>query len=170
MERFPHLKFSELVIGRARFSSNGSGNEITQRNKGNREGHSQSLLSKTALLRSNWSNHISEREGNNLAPLSENIEPVFLQINPELLSNVEFNLLSFGIEIISEEENGFIVGASSDNLRTLEEKINGFITSEWGSGRVADLWQIIDGNREEWKPKHILSPDRKSTRLNSSHS
>ena len=159
MEKFPHLKFSEKLVGRARINGGGGKNPITEKNKRNRQGHSQSLLGKTSTLNSEWTNHISEREALSLAPLDENIEPIFLKINPDLLTDVNFSLQNFGIEIISEEENGLIVGASLDNLRSLEDKIRGFIDTERGSGKIADLWEIIDGNREEWKPQRILSPE-----------
>ncbi|MFP5437256.1 MAG: S8 family peptidase [Bacteroidia bacterium] len=158
MERFPHLKFSENIVGRARFKTP-TGAERSKENKENRQGHSQDLLRKTSVLSSEWINHVSERETLGFATLDENIQPIFLQINEALLSDFKFDLQSFGIEIISEEENGFIIGASLDNLRSLEEKIRDFVSAERGSGRIADLWQIIDGSREEWKPKHILSPE-----------
>ena len=46
-----------------------------------------------------------------------------------------------------------------DGLISLEEKIQGFITEKYGSGIIAELWKIIDGDRESWKPRHILSPE-----------
>lgn len=159
MDKFPHLKFSEKLVGRARFSSNrGETHPTTEDNRRNRKGHSNDLLDITAKLNANWASHILERSDLELAPLDENIEPVFLQINPELFGDINFDLQSLGIEIISEEENGFIIGASMDNLRSLTDKINLFAENQRGGGKIADLWQIFDGNREDWKPRHILSP------------
>ena len=89
MERFPHLKFSEKLVGRARFSGGGGTHPNTEENKRNRQGHSQGLLGKTSALNSEWMNHISERELLNLAPLDENIEPIFLKINPKQISQSE---------------------------------------------------------------------------------
>lgn len=159
MERFPHLKFSEKIIGRARFIGGGNPHQKTEENRKNRQGHSQGLLKVTSSLNTDWADHVNERGALNLAPLDENVKPIFLQVNPDLFSDANFDLQSFGIEIISEEEDGFIVGASLDNLRSLEEKIKEFVQAKWGSGKVADLWQIVEGNREDWKPKHILSPE-----------
>lgn len=159
MQQFPHLNFSEKVVGRARYNRGPRPSQQTEDNKNNRTGHSSFLTGKTNNLRQSWINHINSREENNLAPLNPEVQPVFLQINPDLLANIQFDLENLNIEIISQEDNGFIIGASLDNLRTLEEKINGFITSERGTGKIADLWQIIDGNREDWKPQHILSTE-----------
>lgn len=159
MERFPHLKFSENIIGRARFNGGPNTNQKTNDNKQNRNVHSQQLLGNTNKLKSEWSNYLFERENLKLAPLNEEVKPIFLQINPDLLNDLKFDLQFLNIEIISEEDDGFIIGASLDNLKTLEEKILEFGDKIYGSEKVADLWQIVDGNREDWKPQHILSPE-----------
>lgn len=46
-----------------------------------------------------------------------------------------------------------------DNFRSLEDKINGFISSTHGTGKIADFWTIYEGNRNEWRPKHILTDE-----------
>lgn len=157
MEQFPHLNFVQKISGLPRLFGGGGTNPISKENQKNRIGHCTSLISKASKIKSDWSDHYAKRQILNLATLDKEIIPVFLKINPDLLELVDFDLQNLGIEIISEEDNGFIVGASLDNLRTLEEKINGFSKEVYGTGVVADLWGIIDGNREEWKPKHILS-------------
>ncbi|AZJ33994.1 S8 family peptidase [Tenacibaculum singaporense] len=159
MQQFPHLNFSEKIVGRARYNGGPRPSQQTDDNKNNRTGHSSFLTGKTSNLKQSWVEHNKSRQEKNLAPLNPEIQPIFLQINPDLLADIQFDLENLNIEIISQEDNGFIVGASLDNLRTLEEKISGFIDSERGTGRIADLWQIIDGNREDWKPQHILSPE-----------
>ncbi|MFT6320693.1 MAG: hypothetical protein ACJAT4_001621, partial [Granulosicoccus sp.] len=157
MELFPHLKFVQKVSGKPRFPSGGGSNEISTQNKKNRQAHSIFLSSKTSKLKADWSKAYATRELKNLAPLEEEVIPIFLKINPDLLRDSNFDLQNFGIEIISEEEDGFIIGASLDDLKSLDEKINSFLSKGHGTGKIADLWEIIDGNRDEWKPKHILS-------------
>lgn len=156
MEQFPHLKFIQKLTGKPRFHGGGLENPITKENKEKRQVHANSLKQQTGKLKADWDNSIRKRESEGLAEIDENTTPIFLQINPDLI-NAEFDLESFGIEIISEEDNGFIIGASFDNLKSLEEKINGFVSQEHGTGGIADFWQIIDGDREIWKPEHILS-------------
>jgi len=158
MDRFPHLNFVQKVQGKPRFLGGGKPNPITVHNKENRSAHSTNLYSNTSKIKSSWTKSFTNRSNEDLAPLDEEIVPVFLQINPELIIS-DFDLKSFGIEIISEEDDGFVIGASLDGLKSLEEKINGFIKQDYGTGKIADLWQIIDGNREEWKPIHILSSE-----------
>lgn len=156
MEQFPHLKFVQKISGKPRFHGGGAENPITKDNKNNRQKHSDFLKQKTGNLKSDWHNSLKNRQSEGLADIDESTTPVFIQINPDLI-NAEFDLESFGIEVISEEDDGFIIGASFDNLKSLEEKINGFIAKEHGTGGIADFWQIIDGDRALWKPEHVLS-------------
>lgn len=156
MEQFPHLKFLQKITGKPRFHGGGSENPISQKNRENRNEHSNFLKISTSKIKLDWQSSIKSRKSKGLAEIDENTTPIFLQINPEIL-NAEFDLESFGIEIISEEKDGFIIGASFDNLKTLEEKINGFLIKEHGTGGIADFWQIVGGNNEIWKPEHILS-------------
>jgi len=158
MEQFPHLNFTQKFIGRPRLYGNGEPNEMSIYNKENRQFHSDILFSRTSFIKDDWKNIIAERENQNLFPLNNKEIPIFLQLNPSLLKK-DLDLRSLGIEIISEEDNGYIIGASLDGLRSLEEKINEFIAAKHGSGIIADLWEIIDGRRDDWKPKHILSDE-----------
>lgn len=158
MGQFPHLKFQHKVQGKPRYRSIG-GNERTKEIRKNRQGHSAELSARSVNVKAEWKDANSDRDELKLAYLDEEIVPIFLQINPELLNDYCFDLQNLGIEIISEEENGFIIGASLDNLRALEEKIKGFVTKEHGSGKIANIWAIIDGSREDWRPEHILSED-----------
>ena len=156
MDQFPHLNFVQKITGKPRLFGGGEPNPITALIKQDRKGHSDNLFQQTSKLKEEWINSVTEREAKDLPALEPHIIPVFLQINPDLLSS-EFNLQNIGIEIISEEEDGFIVGASFDSLKSLEEKIEGFITEKHGSGIIGDLWKIFEGDRETWKPRHILS-------------
>lgn len=154
MERFPHLKFLQKITGKPRLKYVPTPSETTQRNLENRLGHYGYLSERTSQLKSSWVSELSQRAINDLPPLDENVIPVFLQINPDLIGN-DFDLKSFGIEIISQEENGFIIGASLDGLNALNSKISKFAVNEHGGAKIADFWQIITGN--QWKPENILS-------------
>lgn len=158
MEQFPHLKFVQKIKGKPRLRGGGSENPKTSENKANRRSHSQNLQRWITQSKSNWNSSFSERERNNLAELEKDIQPIFLQVNPDII-DLQFNLENFGIEIISEEEDGFIIGASLDNFRSLEKKVKEFIDATHGSGKIADFWKIFDGDRSDWKPKHILSEE-----------
>ncbi len=157
MQQFPHLKFVNKIEGNPRLFGRGKSHPQTKINKQNFQSHGNYLLQKISDLKEEWSNYILNRQSQGLFPLSDDVVPVFLKLNPSLV-NYAFDLKSFGIEIISEEDDGFIIGASSDGLRSLKEKINGFIVKE-GIGEIGDFWEIIDGIKDNWKPQRILSEE-----------
>jgi hypothetical protein len=158
MAIFPHLKFIQKVFGKPRLHGGGETHPTSANNKSNRLGHSNSLKKSTSSIKQRWVEMLSNREEQELAPIDPQIIPVFLKINPEIITS-DFDLAKFGIEIISEEIDGFIIGASSDELKSLEDKIKGFISTEHNTAKIADFWEIIDGDDSDWKPIHILSEE-----------
>ncbi len=154
MERFPHLKFLKKVTGKPRLNGGGKSNLQSKLNKENRPSHSGYLSDKTTKLKTDWQKEINKRDQLGLAPLDSEVIPVFLKLNPSLIG-YDFDLKQFGIEVISQEEEGFIIGASLDGFTTLNNKIQEFLNGLRGSTSVADLWEIIEGI--QWKPEHILS-------------
>ncbi|GAX89090.1 hypothetical protein EFBL_0704 [Effusibacillus lacus] len=77
---------------------------------------------------------------------------IFLQIDPRELP-VE-DLRKYGIEVIGEFEDGFVIGSSSDlTLVTLKEKIEKFAAG--AQHQVAGLWDIVTG--VAWRREKILS-------------
>lgn len=158
MEQFPHLKFVQKITGTPKLTGGPNYSERTTQNKSNRQQHANNLSSRAKSLGQRWAEHIEFRAESDLPSLDEDIIPVFLQVNPAILS-ADFDLEKFGIEVISEEDDGFIIGASFDGLLSLEEKIQGFIEEQRGTGKVAELWEIIEGNNEDWKPQHIVSKE-----------
>lgn len=160
MERFPHLNFLQKVVGKPNSKpSNGKPNLITENNKSNKQGHYDSLTQSLNDIKTTWEIEISDRQNQNLPPLDNKTIPVFLQINPSLIG-FDFDLKSFGIEVISQEEDGYIIGASLDGFESLNDKINKFVNEERGGGKIADFWKIIKS--EQWKPDYILSDYLKS--------
>ncbi len=102
-------------------------------------------------------NNLQSREAQNLPELPDSgVVPVYLQVDTQVFDAE--SLKSFGIEIIAEEENGFIIGASADNFKSHSEKINKFINQEGRfKNKASQLWQINDGT--QWRIEQILSDD-----------
>jgi hypothetical protein len=159
MERFPHLKFLQKVTGKPRLHGGGNPNPRSEENKNNKQGHFGYLSGQTNQIKTSWQDEINRRAALNLAPLDKDVIPIFLKINPDLIT-YDFDLKQFGIEVISEEDEGYIIGASLDAFTSLDEKINKFLNEQHGGAKIADFWEIIDGNN--WKPEHILSDYLKS--------
>lgn len=187
-DRFPHiqLKFERSGIA-ASPQGGGKPNAITSANASNRQGHGSKLKSSLDSLICYWQDSQKTREEeerglqvntipilwlllreyNCMAgilfirksqkpPLPEKAIPIILQIDPTAFDAED--LRNYGIEVIAELENGYIIGASADDseFSELEKKIEKFIKSERGGGKVAAIWDFIDGSK---RPEYVLSPE-----------
>jgi hypothetical protein len=128
--------------------------EETLNNIQNRKQHAKTLEEKTSIITEEWNAELVSRNNQGLPNIPESI-PLFLQVDPKVFN--PDSLKSFGIEVISEEEDGFLIGASADlNLSTLKDKIDKFLNEEGKFKNTASkLWDIVTG--KQWRVEHILS-------------
>jgi hypothetical protein len=155
MSDFPHLPLKDSFKGSFKFKQTPrQPNPKTLKNKNNRAQHGNFLFSCVRdikdLFQADWEN----RSQLGLPLLNDQIIPIFLQVDPDGF-DIE-SLKGFGIEIIAEEENGFIIGASIDGFRTLENKIESFVNNDKAKS-TAMLWDIVKG--QGWRIEHILSDE-----------
>lgn len=162
MPEFPHLPLPTKLSGayknpKRRFDRKIS--SITSDNLKNRVQHGKTLRQNADKAIKDWNGSLLSRKELNLPALPSESTPIFLQIDIK-----EFDaetLYAFGIEIISEEEDGFIIGASTDNFQSLKGKINDFIVTKGQyKNKTAQLWNIITGT--QWKIDYVLSEDLKN--------
>lgn len=160
MPDFPHLKLVQKITGTHKPPRGGGSNIIDPRtsdNLLNRNQHGNGLKAITVNLKDDRERVIDERRNAGLPDIpGQNAIPVFLQVDTNLF-NIE-SLKGFGIEIIAEESDGFIIGASADGFSALHTKIDKFLNEEGKfKNQAAQLWQIVAGN--QWRPKQILSEE-----------
>lgn len=160
MPDFPHLPLPNKISAKhkpqkRRFEKVVS--EQTSENLKNRVQHGRSLRGAANQIAGAWNKQLSDREAANLPELPyPGLIPVFLQIDGKDFDAEQ--LYSFGIEVIAEEEGGFIIGASGDNFKSLKDKINQFIQQNGKSkNTAAKLWNIVQGT--QWRLDYILSPE-----------
>jgi hypothetical protein len=154
---FPHvvLRFvregAAYSVGQTRWDRR---QQRSKNNLNNRAGHGQTLQNSASGVVSDWQQQLSQRKQANQPDLPKAV-PFILQIDPNSFQPEQ--LRSFGIEVIAELEDGFILGASADlQLTDLQKKIAQFIKNERGGGKIPEIWEIIDGSH---KPEYILSPE-----------
>lgn len=156
MAKFPHLPLKTILDGSYKFKRF-AGRGKSQRsldNLKNREAHGTSLLEMAQAIRQLNTDVVQWRREQGLPDIpDEHIIPLLLQVDPQVF-NIE-TLKGFGMEIIAEEENGLILGASVDQFKSLKEKIDNFIKDK--NQGTALLWQIEQG--QQWRPDYILSED-----------
>lgn len=151
---FRHLSLRLATQGSAAFPGGGGRkvSSITLANKGNAGGHGRSLTNSVDSITANWDTEQEQRKKDNKPALPEAIS-LILEVDPKAFDADA--LKSFGIEVVADLEEGYIIGASADtSLSELRKKIGNFINSERGGGKVPEIWQILDGTQ---RPEYILS-------------
>ena len=158
LNQFSHLPLRLTNEGTATPSPGGAKktSTTTLANKGDVGGHSGKLNSSISSIVSNWEKEREKREEDCKPNLPDAISFI-LQVDPNLFDADA--LKSFGIEIVADLEEGYIIGASADiKLSELRKKIQQFIESEHGGGKVPEIWEILEGTQ---RPEYILSPSLK---------
>ncbi|NES72587.1 MAG: hypothetical protein F6K24_49045, partial [Okeania sp. SIO2D1] len=156
-EHFPHLQLRFVREGRASLQGGGKVSSITVANRENTRGHGRKLKSHVDLITTNWEEEKQEREEEDKPELPDSVSFI-LKVDPN--SFEVDNLKSFGIEVVADLEQGYIIGASADTeLSELRKKIENFINSQKGAGKVPEIWEILEGTK---RPEYILSDSLKA--------
>jgi hypothetical protein len=126
----------------------------TLQNLENRQSHKRNLESSIQHLETVWQTSLNQLSGTPLEiSIDKNIIPIFLKI--DINNFTPDQLRGFGIEIIAEEDDGMIIGASIDAFNKLKTKIDRF--ANLTDKGTAYLWEIDNGIG--WKRNMVLSPE-----------
>jgi Subtilase family len=158
MAELPHLQLRNTYTGihKPKKGMGAGKSQKTLNNEKNRGNHGQKLQTRLGNLEGFWKDNLIQRKEDGFPDLPESeIIPILLQLDPDF--NIE-SLKGLGIEIVLEEEDGFVVGATAINFVSLKEKIDALI-QERGKfkDQVAKLWEIEEGI--QWRLEHILSEE-----------
>lgn len=158
MSEFPHLKLPFRIEGRAippvwGRNKNPQAEALTNFNKNeNRQKHGEYLGNSISEIISKWNNIKKGRqeEGINL-PNDVDI-PIFLKIDTKFKLD---SLTLWGIEFISEEKDGYIIGVSVDQFESFQDKLKQFLSQEGKyKDKAAQVWELITD--ESWRVKELL--------------
>ena len=157
MPDYPHLKLPFKVEGVIKPSSrrpNFQAGEKTNYNRGNgRQQHGEYLGASANNLVERWKELKDAKRAEGIGFPNDTDIPVFLKVDTAVF-NLD-SLSNWGIEVISEEKEGYIIGASIDGLKSFQEKINQFLTQE---GRYKDtaakIWELVTD--ESWRIGELL--------------
>lgn len=157
-EGFPHIQLKLTTQGIAAYPPGGGRkqNPQTTANLSDRWGHGSKLKSSVDSLISYWQDTQEKREEEGKPQLPTKAIPLILQVDPKTFDAED--LRKYGIEVIAELEDGYIIGASADDsdFSELQKKIERFINEEKGGKKISEIWDILDGTR---RPEYILSPE-----------
>ncbi|MEQ8364295.1 MAG: S8 family peptidase [Cyclobacteriaceae bacterium] len=159
MAEFPHLKLPFKIQGTIKPKGGGKRNveaeAKTKTNKTNRAQHGEYLSDSANKIRDAWSKLRDQRSESLVLP-NQNDIPIFLRVDTEVFDIDNFKL--WGIDLVSEEENGYILGASTDNLESFFENVKDFM-NEHGirKDKAAQIWELVtDGS---WRFNELLKGD-----------
>ncbi|WP_316754579.1 S8 family peptidase [Pedobacter aquatilis] len=156
MAKFPHLPLTTILDGNYKFKGfPGSGKAPRSlQNLENRKAHGASLSKMIEGVELFNKDILQWRAEQGLPELPDSgVIPVLLQVDPNVF-DIE-TLKGFGMEILAEEERGFVLGASVDQFKSFKSKIEDFEKNE--NKGTALLWEIEQGN--QWRPQYILSEE-----------
>jgi len=162
MSDFPHLKLPYKVEGSTKSSGGGKRTAdlkaTTDANKENRQEHGQNLKSSAESLLLQWEQIKAIKAKEDIKLPNDNDIPVFLKVDTEVFDIDTFGL--WGINLISEEEDGYIIGASTDNLKQFNENVDAFLNeSGIRKDKAAQIWELITD--ENWRINKLLGEDLK---------
>jgi hypothetical protein len=153
MKEFPHLPIIKREMGKPRRSRGGKKDQTTLNNKRENVKHGNNLLKKINSI--SFETTIILGDGENKFEYTPISKAVFLTIDPNEI-DIEDYIQKLGLELISEEEKGFIIGSGdNESFDKLKGKIQKFILEGKYKSYIPELWEIEEG--KGWQLEHILS-------------
>ncbi len=154
--QFEYLPLVLRERGPARFPSGGGDeNPATVANKAGRSGHAGGLRSHTANVSAAWEVRQATRLQDGLPDIDVGI-PLLLKIDTSL--ELDDLRRQFGFEIVSEQEDGYIIVASEDvDLAEFQQKLNDFVGGITGSANVAKIHELREDLTQEERLRLILT-------------
>jgi hypothetical protein len=151
---YSHLPLPFKIKDRPYLTGGGYPSPTTLQNQTNRSGHGGYLTHRATSIRDTWKQKIELRDHQGLPSLPLAI-PILLQIDPDLDSDF---LRSFGFEIVSEQEDGFVVIATEDiDMNLFQEKLQKFIQNLPRSGSAGRIHQMFGDEDINARLQRILS-------------
>ena len=157
MSDFPHLKLPLKVEGSIK-PQQGRTNvaALTLINKENRQEHGQRLKKSAEALILDWEQVKAIKAKENIEIPNTNDVPVFLKVDTEVFDIDTFEL--WGINVVSEEDDGYIIGASTDSLNNFQKNVEAFLEENGRyKDKAAQIWELVTD--ENWRINKLLRED-----------
>lgn len=159
MPDFEHLNLLRIVETKPYVGQGGGPRKgpKTRYNIEHRQEHYDNLTAQLSTIQTAWEENLTAREENDMPALdTADVMPVFLQI--DLTAKDVEALKSFGIEIISEEEDGYIIGASSVQFQSFTDRLEQFLnqSNKKFKDSAASILSILTDPSE--RLKRVLAP------------
>lgn len=158
--QFPHLSLPLVIQDRARLSGGATASEREAYNKLHRVEHSVHLRESANRAVESWGRLTAQRVQAQLPVLPPHI-PLFVKVEPD--TDLEYLRSAFNLEIVSEQDDGFIVVASEEiDMSTFLEKVTGFGQAKHGTATAAKIFEIIGPENQSIRLDRLLSESLRS--------
>jgi Subtilase family len=153
--RFQHLPLLMRYQGAALLRGGGKQALETKANRADYASHAGTLSGSASSVSGSWQARQDQREKDQLPVVPAGL-PVLLKVDPGL--DLDILREKFGFEIVSEQEDGYVIVASEDlKLADLLKMIKDFATDTRGSATIASIHKLFDDPTQEERLKRLLS-------------
>ncbi|EMO07829.1 hypothetical protein LEP1GSC137_1702 [Leptospira borgpetersenii str. Noumea 25] len=153
---FPHLPLPLVRQDRARLRGGGKKSQKILDNENNRQGHFNQISGALAKNLEFHSRNQKDRSDKGFPPILAGI-PLLIRVEED--SDLDFLRAAFEFEIVSQQEDGYVIVASQDlDFQKLNVSLTKFLAEERGGGQVAKLYEIITDIDLEHRFKRIVDP------------
>jgi subtilisin family serine protease len=153
--QFQHLPLLMRYQGAALIRGGGKQAPETKANRANYAAHAGTLSGAARSASDSWQARQVQRALDHLPVVPAGI-PVLLQVDTGL--DLDILREKFGFEIVSEQEDGYVIVASEDlHVTELLTMINDFATDKYGSATIASIHKLFDDPTQEERLKRLLS-------------
>lgn len=159
MSDFPHLKLPYKAEGSVKPQQGRSNpSALTLENKEKRQEHGKILNDSVESLILQWEQIKAIKTKEEIEIPNVKDIPVFLKVDTNVFDIDTFEL--WGINLVSEEEDGYIIGASTDNLEKFQKNIEDFLEEKGiRKDKAAQIWELVTD--ENLRIKKLLGDDLK---------
>lgn len=153
--QFEYLPLVLREHGPARFPQAPQPEDVTTvTNRTNRSVHAGGLRLRSSSISANWQAQQDGRVQAGLPPITG--IPLLLKIDTSL--DLDDLRRQFEFEVISEQEDGFVIVASEDvDLTLFQQKLTDFIGTVTGSANVAKIHELREDLTQEERLKLVLT-------------
>ena len=153
--QFQHLPLLMRYQGPALIRGGGKQAPETKANRANYAAHAKTLRGAASSASGSWQARQVQRAQDHL-PVAPAGMPVLLQVDTGL--DLDILREKFSFEIVSEQEDGYVIVASKDlHLSELLKMINAFAADTYGSATIASIHKLFDDPTQEERLKRLLS-------------
>lgn len=153
-----HLPLPRRTRAPAKLRGSSNPSPQTKANKAaNRVAHGTALGSTLQSLKTRWQQELSQRQVDK-KPVLPAGRPFLLEVDPDL--DIDALRHYFDLEVVAEEEDGFVLVASHDlDLAKFSEMVGGYSVAVRGSATLAQVVQIFDDGSQQERVRRVLSDD-----------